>query len=158
MATFITDAEADGVSLEVELIVSKQIVAKAAIAARIGVPVDEVLHETTRRFLNKGHAIFLETEYVAASQWLDLLGEEKAQSPDTLDQRISPLGHSADIVVRMCAVQADEAGLLGLAPHQAGIEQEQLVRDKNGNTFCYSRQIWRGELAQFSAQAIITRS
>ena len=71
------------------------------------------------------------------------------------EQRYSPFGHTADIVIRMRALYPDEADLLGVMPYQAGIEQEQLVRDLSGDAFCFCRQIWRGEMAQFSARAIL---
>jgi len=157
MANFMTDAAADGIELEVEIIERMQSPADKRLTEMLSIPAGEMPVATTRRFLDKGHAIFLETEYITAAERDRLLGPQETASPEPPDQRISPLGHSADIVVRMCAVQPGEAALLGLAPHQAGIEQEQVIRDENGTAFCFSRQIWRGELAQFSAQAIVNR-
>ena len=62
-----------------------------------------------------------------------------------------------DVLIRMRAVTREEATLLGLQPDQAGIELEQTIRDEDGQPFCLGRQIWRGELAEFSAQAILNR-
>lgn len=155
MANFVEDAEADGIDLEIELIDSKRAGADARLSGILSVPTGEPLIENNRLFRNRGHVIFLETEFVIASRCKELLGHDLREPASRPDQRCSPLGHSADIVIRMRALQADEAALLGLAPHQSGIEQEQVIRDEEGSAFCYSRQIWRGELAQFSAQAIV---
>lgn len=157
MANFVADAEAEGIDLEIELIDRKQTGADAKLAGVLSVPIGEVLHQYTRLFRNRGHATFLETEFVIAKRCRDFLGHDLLHPMAVLEQRYSPLGHSADIVIRMRALELDEAALLGLLPHQAGIEQEQVVRDEAGEPFCYCRQIWRGELAQFSAQAIVNR-
>ena len=58
-------------------------------------------------------------------------------------------------MIRMRTLQEDEAGLLGLASHHAAIELEQVIRDEAGEAFCFGRQVWRGELAEFSARAVV---
>lgn len=159
MANFISGAAAKGIDIQMELLESKCLDANARIAEILSVPVATPLYENTRIFRREGHATFLETETVIAERCADLLPVSPQPSPDHLQiERYSPLGHTADIVIRMRALDSEEAGLLGLMPYQAGIEQEQLVRDPSGTAFCYSRQIWRGEMAQFSARAIITQS
>ncbi|MEM8645143.1 MAG: GntR family transcriptional regulator [Pseudomonadota bacterium] len=157
MANFLTDAEKNGVDLEVQVIATGERTADAALAGILAVPEGEALSEVTRLFLNGGHATFLETEYVLASLYADLLEAHDAATKPLAEQRFSPFGHDADIVIRMRPLSAEEAELLGLSPNQAGIEAEQLVRDETGQAFCFSRQIWRGELAQFSARAIVNR-
>jgi GntR family transcriptional regulator len=157
MANFIADAEADGVELETRLISSNQTRAGVELARALSVPVREAVDVTTRLFLNQGHATFLETEYVVVARCRDLAHGVDAADGQLPRQRYSPLGHSADIVIRMQALHADEAELLGLAAHQPGIEQQQVIRDASGVPFCYCRQVWRGELAQFSARAIVNR-
>ncbi|MCP4182597.1 MAG: UTRA domain-containing protein [Hyphomicrobiales bacterium] len=110
----------------------------------------------TRLFRRQGHTAFLETETVIAERCSDPLTDTGYRTTKHLQkQRYSPLGHTADIVIRMRVLDLDEAELLGLMPYQAGIEQEQLVRDKSGSAFCFSRRIWRGEIVQFSARAIL---
>jgi DNA-binding GntR family transcriptional regulator len=54
----------------------------------------------------------------------------------------------------MRSIQEYEARLLGLASYNAGIELEQITFDQNGRPFCFDRQIWRGELAEFSGLAV----
>ncbi|MBN35287.1 MAG: hypothetical protein CMM46_11040 [Rhodospirillaceae bacterium] len=56
----------------------------------------------------------------------------------------------------MRGVDAHEAELLGLTASHAGIELEQVIRDGDSTPFCLDRQIWRGELAEFSVRAIVT--
>lgn len=157
MANFLTDAARSGVDLEVRMIATGERPADAALAAALAVRRGEVLAEATRLFLNGGHATFLETEYVVARQCNELLKAPEIAGKSLAEQRFSPLGHDADIVIRMRPLGVEEASLLGLSPNQAGIEAEQLVRDEGGKPFCFSRQIWRGELAQFSARAIVNR-
>ncbi|MEM8687697.1 MAG: GntR family transcriptional regulator, partial [Pseudomonadota bacterium] len=157
MANFLTDAEENGVDLEVEVIAAGECSADAAMARVLRVAEGETLSEVTRLFLNGGHATFLETEYVIARRSDKLLKAHDAAAKPLAAQRFSPFGHDADIVIRMRPLSAAEAELLGLSPNQAGIEAEQLVRDDTGHAFCFSRQIWRGELAQFSARAIVNR-
>ena len=157
MANFLTDAAKNGVELEVQVIATGERPADAALAAALSVPQGEALWEVTRLFLNGGHATFLETEYVVAGHRDQLLKAPEVAGKPPAEQRFSPLGHDADIVIRMRPLSAEEASLLGLSPNQAGIEAEQLVRDETGGAFCFSRQIWRGELAQFTARAIVNR-
>ena len=63
--------------------------------------------------------------------------------------------HSGDISIRMRALNETEAKLLGLPTYQAGIELEQIILDHIGQPFCFGRQLWRGELAEFTAHAIV---
>lgn len=156
MANFISGAAANGIDIQMELLNTRCMQAGNDIAEILSVPVGASLFENTRLFRREGHATFLETETVVAERCAELLPNSPPYPTDHLQQqRYSPLGHTADIVIRMRALGPEEAGLLGLMPYQSGIEQEQLVRDTSGVAFCFSRQIWRGEMAQFSARAII---
>ena len=157
MDNYVADANAAGIDLEIEIIAHRLTRADAQLAGLLNVPIGEALDETTRLFSNQGHATFLETEFIPERRRAELLGTGDVDSAAPLEQRYSPLGHDADIVVRMRALNEDEASLLGLAPYQAGIELEQLVHDEAGAPYCFSRQIWRGELAEFSAKAIVNR-
>ena len=153
MANFVADAEADGIGLEIRVVENGSMPASAKLAKTLSVEEGGELLVTTRLFLTKGHAIFVETEHVVPELGWALAGAAANKSP----HRFSPFGHSADIVIRMRAIEPGEAELLGTSPHQAGIEQEQVSRDRAGTAFCYTTQIWRGELAQFSAKAIVNR-
>ena len=156
MANFISDAAKQGIEIEMKLLDSRQIPSNGEISAKLSVADGTLLFQNTRLFQRQGHATFLETESVIADRCADL--QEYATTPnfdDLQHQRYSPLGYSADIVIRMSSLNPDEAEPLGLLPYQVGIVQEQLVRDRAGIAVCFCRQIWRGELAQFSTQAII---
>lgn len=156
MANFVSGAAARGIDIQVELLESRSLDAGERIADTLAVPPGTPLFENTRLFQREGHATFLETETVLADRCAELLPNTPPHPANFLQkQRYSPLGHTADIVIRMRALAPEEAGLLGIMPYQPGIEQEQLVRDTSGAAFCFSRQIWRGEMAQFSARAII---
>jgi len=158
MVSFAADAQAGGTELEIELISRGTATADTQLAAGLSVPVGEELHEYARLFRIRGHATFFETEYVIARRFPELLNHDLRQSTTKLlEQLYETFAHTGDIVVRMRALQADEAKLLGLAPYHAAIELEQVIRDKAGEPFCLGRQIWRGELAEFSAQATVNR-
>ena len=75
-----------------------------------------------------------------------------------MEQHYGVRAHRGDIVIRLRALQPDEARWLGLAGHSAAIELEQVVRDAAGTPFCFGRQLWRGEMAEFSAQAIVNQA
>ncbi len=155
MANFVADAEAGGVDLKLELIDSGQNKADSRLAGILGVKKGRNVYQYTRIFRNQSHAIFLEKEYIVATHRKALLGANEALP--LKEQRFSPMGHSADIVIRSRSLQPEEFALLGVTAHQAGIEQEQIIRNEAGVVFCFCHQIWRGELAEFSAQAIVNR-
>ncbi len=156
MANFISGAAAKGIAIEMELLQSVQIEAGFEMAEILSVPVGTQLYENTRLFRREGHATFLETETVIAYRCAEFLPNVEPWNTEYLQhQRYSPLGYTADIVIRMRTLSPDEAEFLGVMPYQPGIEQEQMVRDTLGFAICFSRQIWRGEMAQFSARAII---
>ncbi|MCV0425645.1 MAG: GntR family transcriptional regulator [Roseibium sp.] len=155
MANFVSDARSRGIDLSIELIGSRAIRADRHIAEKLSVPRGTQLQESVRLFKMRDHATFLETELSILERCKGLPGFEELQSRPVCDQRYSPLGESADIVIRLHALNPDEAGKLGMAPHQPAMKQEQLVRDENGVAFCYCLQIWRGELAEFSARSLV---
>lgn len=156
MVSFAADAKARGIQLEIEIIEAKTIKANAKLAQALLVEEEEPLHEYTRLFKVQDHAIFIETEFVIAAMFPDLLSQDLRQSTtQILSQFYNTHAHTGDIVIRMCGVRADHAGSLGLAANHAGIELEQVICDEAGRPFCFGQQVWRGELAQFSARAIL---
>ncbi len=158
LVSFAADAQSKGTDLEIELISQATIPADQKTAAALGVAVGEALHEYTRLFRSAGHATFIESEYVIARRFPDLLTHDLGQSSTLLlEQQYGAIAHTGDIVIRMRALHTDEARLLGLTTIQSGIELEQVIRDEAGKPFCFGRQIWRGELAEFSAKAIVNR-
>ena len=158
MVSFAADTEASRAGLEIEMISCGTAKADTRLSTGLSVPMGEELHEYTRLFRIKGHAAFFETEYVIARRFPELLSHDLRQSTTKLlEQHYGTFAHTGDIVIRMRALHADEARLLGLAPHHTAMELEQVIRDKAGEPFCLGRQIWRGELAEFSAHAIVNR-
>lgn len=150
------EAQARGAALEIDVIECKETQADAVMAPPLNVPVGEVLFEYTRLFKIGGHAVFIETEHVIARRCPGLLHHDLRQSTtQLLEEQYGAFAEVGDIVIRMRGMRKDEAVLLGLAAGCAGIELEQVIRDKSGAPFCAGRQIWRGELAEFSARAII---
>ncbi|MGB5869264.1 MAG: GntR family transcriptional regulator [Albidovulum sp.] len=158
MISFVADVQSGDLALEIELISKAETRACSQLAAALCVPVGEALFEYTRLFRIKGHATFFETEYAIASRFPGLLAHDLCQSTTRLLERHYQAGaRTGEIVIRMRALRAEEARLLGLAPHHAVIELEQVIRDAAGTPFCFDRQVWRGELAEFSATAVLSR-
>lgn len=156
MVSFAADAQAKGVDLQIELIDAGPRDADAKLARDLSVQVGEQLHAYTRLFKIAGHAIFIEAEFVIATRFPDLLRHDLRQSTTLLlSQHYNTCAHTGDVIIRMRGVSADEAKLLGLSANTAGIELEQVIRDTAGVPFCIGRQIWRGELAEFTARALV---
>ena len=156
MVSFAADAQSSGTELEIDVIAAGTGRADARLAALLGVSQDAELFEYTRLFRTGGHAIFVETEHVIASLCPDLLDHDLRQSTTRLlEQHYQISAHVGDITIRMRGMNATEATRLGLPENHAGIELEQVVRDMSGDPFCVGCQVWRGELAEFSARAIV---
>ena len=156
MVSFAADEQASGVDLQIEVIKVEQHDADAKLARDLSVQIGEPLHAYTRLFKIGGHAIFIETEFVIAARFPDLLNYDLRQSTtQLLSQHFDTHAHTGDVVIRMRGVRVDEAKLLGLSANTAGIELEQVIRDTAGVPFCIGRQIWRGELAEFSARTMV---
>lgn len=158
MVSFAADLQAAGEALEIEVLSSGSTHADTQLADALNIAEGTELLEYTRLFRIQGHATFLETEYVIASEFPGLLNFDLRQSSTKiLEQHFDVHAHRGDIVIRMRSLDAKEAKGLGVSPHLAGIELEQVICDVHGMAFCFGRQIWRGELAEFSARAIVYR-
>ena len=145
-----------GNSLEIDVISSSITDAGARVAALLGILPGTPLYQYTRVFRSKGHAIFVETEYVVASVCPNFLSHNLQQSTmKLLENHHNIKTQHGDVKIRMRGMTAIEAQWLGLQENHAGIELEQLVYDTNNRPFCLGYQMWRGELAEFSARAIV---
>lgn len=156
MADFVTGAAERGLSIDVALLSSHLITACSAQAQTLCIDPKTPLLENTRLFRHEGHAVFLETESVVLERFDQHMLQSKTLSADDNQPiRYSPLGATADITIRMRAFTDAQAALLDTNPNHMGIEQEQIVRTRAGVPFCLCHQIWRGELAEFSARALL---
>lgn len=148
----------DGPGLTIKVVSQQMAAADAVLSAKLAVPEGESLYKYTRLFLLQDHPAFVEEEYAIASLFPGLFDHNLQQSTTVLMEReynVPP--HSGDITIRMRALNEQEAGLLNLPTYNAGIELEQVIYSKDGKPFCFGRQIWRGELAEFTAHAIVRR-
>ena len=129
MADFIADAAADGTEIECDLLESTETPAEKQLAKILSVPVGTPLYRCRRLFRRDKYPTFLETEIVISQKCGDAPRAATGLESDPIPPlRYSPLGHTADIVIRMRALEPEESQLLGLAPYQAGIEQEHHLR------------------------------
>ena len=156
MVSFAAGAQSEGLGLTIELISSGLTPADSRLAAALSVEEGEELFEYKRLFKIKGHPAFIEVEYAIACRFPGLLDHDLCQSTTVLMERhYNTCARTGNIVIRMQTLQPDEAELLGLATYQVGIELEQVICDRDGKPFCFGRQLWRGELAEFTAQAVV---
>ncbi|MCE8006089.1 MAG: GntR family transcriptional regulator [Aestuariivita sp.] len=156
MVSFVADAQTAGRELEIVLIEAVTIPADAVLSRILAVAEGDALYAYQRLFRTGGHALFVETEYVSANRFPGLLQCDLGQSTTQLIERdFGTVAATGDISIRMRAMSDDEAHLMGLAPNRAGLELEQVIRDSAGAPFCLGRQIWRGELAEFTARAMV---
>lgn len=157
MVSFVSDAQSKGRELEIEVIEAGEIPADARLAAFLNQPLGAPLYAYTRLFRSGGHAIFIETEYLLAERFSGFLDHDLRQSTtQILDVHYDTSAQTGDIVIRMRGVGAREAQLLNVNASHAVIELEQVICDATGSPFCFGRQVWRGEMAEFSAHAIVT--
>lgn len=156
--SFAAEAASAGVELDIELVEASTVRADQQLAQTLQVDAGEKLHKYTRLFRTNGHATFFETEYVIAKSFPDLLSLDLRQSTSKLlEAHYNIAAQSGDVVIRMRSLLPDEANLLGLKSLQTGIELEQTTYDESGVPFCFGRQIWRGEMAEFSVHAVVNR-
>lgn len=158
MVSFVVNAQSNDVDLEIDLVSANESTADANIAALLECPAGCAVVEYTRLFHSGAHPIFIETEYLIADRFPGFLEHDLQQSTtQILEKSYNTLATTGDIVIRMRGVQPPEAQLLNIAASHTVIELEQVIRDDTGAPFCFGRQVWRGEMAEFSAHAIVAR-
>jgi len=149
-------ASTNGIDLKIDLIDAKTTTASAALGSQLAIPAGEPIFEYTRLFRSRQHPVFLETEYVIASRVPNFFAHDLRQSTSKLmETAYGIFAYSGDIAICLRSLAADEAKYLEMAPNQAGIELAQIINDASGTAFCLGRQIWRGELAKFTAHAVL---
>lgn len=154
--SFSEHAEDDALGLKIELVSKEVTRATPVVAAKLSVEEGRELYKYTRLFRLKGHPAFVEEEFAVADLFPNMFSHNLEQSTTRLmEQEYNIPPHSGDISIRMRALNEEESKLLGLPTYHAGIELEQVIFDSSGRAFCYGRQIWRGELAEFTAHAVV---
>ena len=157
MVSFVRTAQADDVDLMIEVIETTETVADKKLATLFERPEGSSIIAYTRLFQTSGHPIFIETEYLLAERFPNFLQHDLHQSTtQILEQSYDTSASTGDIVIRMRGVQTDEAQLLNISASHTVLELEQVIRDANGTPFCFGHQVWRGEMAEFSAHTIVS--
>jgi GntR family transcriptional regulator len=157
MVSFVSNAHAQDVDLQIEVVETTESIADSKVAYLLEQSEGSAIIAYTRLFQTNGHPIFVETEYLVGERFPEFLQLDLRQSTtQILEKRYHTSANTGDIVIRMRGVQADEAQLLRISATHTVIELEQVIRDADGVPFCFGRQVWRGEMAEFSAHAIVT--
>ncbi|EBA18039.1 transcriptional regulator, GntR family protein [Roseobacter sp. SK209-2-6] len=154
--SFSEHAEEGALGLSIKLVSQGMIEATPQIAAKLSIEEGRELYTYTRLFSLKGHPAFIEEEFAIADLFPDMFSHSLEQSTTRLmEQEYNMPAHSGDISIRMRALNEAESKLLNLPTYHAGIELEQVILDHRGQPFCFGRQLWRGELAEFTAHAVV---
>lgn len=154
--SFSEHAEDGALGLTIELISKELAQATAPVTSKLAVQEGAPVYKYTRLFRLKGHPAFVEEEFVVAEFFPDMFNHSLEQSTTRLMEREYNMPpHSGDVSIRMRALNEEESKLLGLPTYHAGIELEQITFAADGRPYCYGRQIWRGELAEFTAHAVV---
>ncbi len=151
-------AEAGALNLEIDLISTEIVPATAQLAQKLSVAEGEELYKYVRLFRVQDHPAFMEEEYAVVRLFPGLFDHDLAQSTTKLmEQEYDMPSRSGDIVIRMSALNDTEAALLELPTYHSGIQLEQVIYSNKDQPICFGRQIWRGELAEFTAHAVVDR-
>ena len=157
--SFTATAKREDLDLTIKLISSEVVEADRSLADKLAVKEGDELYRYSRLIMIKGHPTFIEVEYAVARMFPNLLDHDLCQSTTLLlEKQYNTFASTGNIMIRMRTLSSDEAKLLGLATYQAGIELEQITCDKNGTPYFFDRQIWRGELAEFSVLSVVRDS
>ena len=157
MVSFVSTAQTNDVDLRIEVVETAATVADSRLAELFELPKGSPIIAYTRLFHTGDHPIFIETEYLPADRFPDFLQHDLCQSTtQILEKYYDASASTGDIMIRMRGVQTDEAQLLSISASHTVIELEQIIRDAACVPFCFGRQVWRGEMAEFSAHAIVS--
>jgi len=156
--SFAADAQSAGTELEIELLSAQETQADRSLAEKLSIPEGTDIYEYSRIFKVKGHITFLETEYIIKRKFPNFLNLDLTQSTTVLMQDYYDVkAVSGNLLIRMRSVTPKEAKFLGVSLNQSVLELEMITLDDAGIAFSLGKQIWRGELAEFSAKAFVNR-
>lgn len=156
MISFVSTAQSNDVDLKIDLVNAFETTADARVAALLEQPEGCGITQYTRLFHTGAHPTFIETEYLISAHFPDFLKHDLRRSTTKiLKENYGVSAATGDIVIRMRRVHTNEADLLSIATSNTVIELEQVIRDEAGVPFCFGCQVWRGEMAEFSAHAIV---
>jgi len=156
--SFAADAQSGGTELEIELLSANESKADPTLAKKLSIPEGADIYEYRRAFKVKGHITFLETEYIVKEKFPDFLDLDLTRSTTLLmHEHYNVKAATGNLLIRMRSVTPQEALGLGVSLNQSVLELEMITLDDRGTAFSVGKQVWRGELAEFSAKAFVNR-
>ena len=152
--SFASRALQDSVNLSIEVIAKSTEKADRQIAEKLELEIGARVHTYKRLFRVGGEAVLVEREWALAELFPDLLEQDLGQ-PTTLlhENRYGVIGSSGRITVRCVEIAPEDRKLLNTSTASYGLEMELIVFDSSDRPFCYGRQIWCSELAEFTLLA-----
>jgi GntR family transcriptional regulator len=149
--SFTTKALRESINLTIEVISLETVAAGQALATKLKIEVGELVHSYKRLFKVDGQSVLIEREAVVAKRFPDLLQQDLRQSSTALlEAHYGVIGRKGQLTVRCVPITDENKTLLGSNSPPYGMEVELIVYDGNGNPFCFGRQIWCSEMAEFT--------
>jgi len=152
--SFASRALQDSVNLTIEVLAQSTEMASPYIAQKLGLPIGAQVHSYKRLFRVSGKTVLVETEWAVAEFFPDLLEQDLSQPTTLLHEcRYGVFGSSGRITIRCAKISDQDQKLLdaGTAPY--GLEMKLTIFDSTETAFCYGKQTWSSELAEFTLLA-----
>ena len=152
--SFAARAQREQLNVSIDVISTSTCGADELLADKLNIDQGSAVHAYQRVFNVDGRPVIVEREFVIAELFPDLLEQDLSQ-PSTLlhETRYGVVGSQGRVTIRCSELSSDDRVLLGPDSAPYGMDVELVVVDPKGNPFCYGRQLWCSELAEFTLLA-----
>jgi GntR family transcriptional regulator len=152
--SFSARAQRERLNVSIDVISTSTCGADEFLADKLNVNQGSAIHTYQRVFNVDGRPVIVERESVLADLFPDLLEQDLSQ-PSTLlhETRYGVVGSQGRVTIRCSEISSEDRALLGKDSAPYGMDVELVVLDPKGNPFCYGRQLWCSELAEFTLLA-----
>ena len=153
--SFAARAQREQLNVSIDVISTSTSGADEFLADKLNIDQGSEVHTDQRVFNVDGRPVIVERESVLAELFPDLLEQDLSQ-PSTLlhETRYGVVGSQGRVTIRCSELSSDDRALLGTESAPYGMDVELVVLDPKGNPFCYGRQLWCSELAEFTLLAM----
>ena len=152
--SFAARAKREQLNVSIDVISTSTHSACEFLAGKLNIDQDSVVHTYQRVFKIDGKPVIVERESVLANLFPDLLSQDLSQ-PSTLlhETRYGVVGSQGRVTIRCSKLSVDDRTLLGKDSAPYGMDVELIVLDHKFIPFCYGRQLWCSDLAEFTLLA-----
>ena len=152
--SFAARAQNEKLNVSIDVVSTSTCAASKFVADKLNVDEGTTIHTYQRVFKVDGRPVIVEHESVLADLFPDLLEQDLSQ-PSTLlhETRYGVVGSQGRVTIRCSEISPDDKALLGKDSAPYGMEVELVVLDSKGSPFCYGKQLWCSDLAEFTLLA-----